>query len=145
YGKKRPVFGGQKIESLSPEERKKKAAKIAPVLRGLCSSERHMIGHFTDDEKVLEYINYLDLERLATLETNCPDHFLRTKIQPLILNLNKSADLDDIQAVKDQIQPLFADYRDMYTTYYETCKHPNSPAIRDKNPVIILYPGVGMF
>ena len=145
YGKSRPVFGGQKVESLSADERKTQAAKIAPVLRGFCSSERHMIGHFTDDDRVLEYINSNDLERLAPLGTSCPDHFLRTKIQPLILNLDKSADLSDVEAVKAQLQPLFEDYRAMYTEYYETCKHPNSPAIRDRNPVIILYPGVGMF
>ncbi|NGM64541.1 bifunctional aldolase/short-chain dehydrogenase [Sphingobacterium sp. SGR-19] len=145
YGKNRPVFGGQKIESLSADARREQAAKLAPVLRGFCSSERHMIGHFTDDDKVLEYINSNDLERLAPLGTSCPDHFLRTKIQPLILNLDKGADLSDINAVKVQLEPLFEDYRAMYTEYYETCKHANSPAIRDRNPVIILYPGVGMF
>src|SRR5690606_41589966 len=90
-----------------------------------------MIGHFTDDEKVLEYINSNDLERLAPLGTSCPDHFLRTKIQPLILNLDKGADLSDVEAVKAQLVPLFEDYRAMYTEYYETCKHPNSPAIRE--------------
>jgi len=145
YGAGRPVFGGQKIESLSSEERLGQAARIAPILRGFCSSERHMIGHFTDDAKVLEYINSQDLERLAPLGTSCPDHFLRTKIQPLILNLDKSEDLRDVNAIKAKLQPLFEDYRAMYTRYYETCKHPNSPAIRDRNPVIILYPGVGMF
>lgn len=145
YGKNRPVFGGQQVESLAPEDRKEQAAKLAPVLRGFCASERHMIGHFTDDEKVLEYINSNDLERLAPLGTSCPDHFLRTKIQPLILNLDKSEDLSDIDAIKTKLEPLFADYRAMYTAYYETCKHPNSPAIRDRNPVIILYPGVGLF
>ena len=145
YGKTRPVFGGQKIESLPADGRKEQAAVLAPILRGFCSSERHMIGHFTDDEKVLEYINSNDLERLAPLGTSCPDHFLRTKIQPLILNLDKGADLSDVEAVKVQLEPLFEDYRAMYTEYYETCKHPNSPAIRDRNPVIILYPGVGMF
>lgn len=145
YGKNRPVFGGQKVESLPAEERKEQAAKLAPILRGFCSSERHMIGHFTDDEKVLEYINSHDLERLAPLGTSCPDHFLRTKIQPLVLNLDKAADLSDVEAVKAQLAPLFDDYRAMYTEYYETCKHENSPAIRDRNPVIILYPGVGMF
>lgn len=145
YGKTRPVFGGQKIESLPADARKEQAAQIAPILRGFCSSERHMIGHFTDDEKVLEYINSNDLERLAPLGTSCPDHFLRTKIQPLILNLDKEADLSDIESVKKQLEPLFEDYRAMYTEYYETCKHPNSPAIRDRNPVIILFPGVGMF
>lgn len=145
YGKDRPVFGGQQVESLSEVERKAQAAKIAPILRGFCSSERHMIGHFTDDDRVLEYINSNDLERLAPLGTSCPDHFLRTKIQPLILSLDKAADLSDIEAVREQLQPLFDDYRAMYTAYYESCKHPNSPAIRDRNPVIILYPGVGMF
>lgn len=145
YGKTRPVFGGQKVVSLSDEERKAQAVKLAPVLRGFCSSERHMIGHFTDDEKVLEYINSHDLERLAPLGTSCPDHFLRTKIQPLILNLDKSADLSNVESVKAQLAPLFEEYRAMYTAYYESCKHPNSPAIRDQNPVIILYPGVGMF
>ncbi|GGH07024.1 bifunctional aldolase/short-chain dehydrogenase [Sphingobacterium alkalisoli] len=145
YGKKRPVFGGQKIESLSADERALQAAKLAPILRGFCSSERHMIGHFADDDKVLEYINSNDLERLAPLGTSCPDHFLRTKIQPLILNLDKGEDLSDAEAIKAKLLPLFEDYREMYTNYYETCKHANSPAIRDKNPVIILYPGVGMF
>ena len=145
YGKTRPVFGGQKIESLDPKERLSQAAKIAPVLRGLCSSERHMIGHFTDDHRVLEYINSNDLEKLAPLGTSCPDHFLRTKIQPLILNLDKNEDLTNISSLKEKLAPLFEDYRAMYTEYYETCKHPNSPAIRDRNPVIIIYPGVGMF
>ncbi|TJZ61809.1 bifunctional aldolase/short-chain dehydrogenase [Sphingobacterium olei] len=145
YGKKRPVFGGQKVESLAADDRKQQAAKLAPILRGFCSSERHMIGHFADDDKVLEYINSNDLERLAPLGTSCPDHFLRTKIQPLILNLDKGEDLSDAEAIKAKLLPLFEDYREMYTNYYETCKHDNSPAIRDKNPVIILYPGVGMF
>ncbi len=145
YGKSRPVFGGQKVESLSETERRAQAAKLAPILRGFCSSERHMIGHFTDDSRVLEYINSNDLEKLAPLGTSCPDHFLRTKIQPLILNLDKNEDLSDLEAIREKITPLFEAYRAMYTEYYETCKHPNSPAIRDRNPVIIIYPGVGMF
>ena len=145
YGKNRAVFGGQKLESLDPKDRQSQAAKIAPILRGFCSSERHMIGHFTDDHRVLEYINSNDLEKLAPLGTSCPDHFLRTKIQPLILNLDKNEDLSDVKALKEKLAPLFEDYRQMYTEYYESCKHPNSPAIRDRNPVIIIYPGVGMF
>ncbi len=145
YGKNRAVFGGQKLESLDPKGRQSQAAKIAPILRGFCSSERHMIGHFTDDHRVLEYINSNDLEKLAPLGTSCPDHFLRTKIQPLILNLDKNEDLSDVKALKEKLAPLFEDYRQMYTEYYEACKHPNSPAIRDRNPVIIIYPGVGMF
>lgn len=145
YGKSRPVFGGQQVESLSAEERQSQASKLAPILRGFCSSERSMIGHFTDEAKVLEFINANDLKRLAPLGTSCPDHFLRTKIQPLVLTIDKAADLNDLEAVKAQLEPLFMDYRAMYTAYYEACKHAGSPAIRDPNPVIILYPGVGMF
>ncbi|WP_036601742.1 bifunctional rhamnulose-1-phosphate aldolase/short-chain dehydrogenase [Olivibacter sitiensis] len=145
YGKKGPVFGGQRIESLPAEKRQEQAAALAPVLRGLCSSERHMIGHFTDDERVLEYINSNDLDRLAPMGTSCPDHFLRTKISPLVLELAPDADLSDAEQLKQQLVPAFEAYRAMYAQYYETCKHPNSPAIRDKNPVIILYPGVGLF
>ena len=139
------VFGGKKIEGLADQQRKEQAAKIAPVLRGLCSSERSMIGHFTDDARVLEFINSNDLYRLAPMGTSCPDHFLRTKISPLILNLKPDADLNNVEELRSQIEPLFEAYRKMYAEYYTTCKHPNSPAIRDSNPVIILYPGVGLF
>ncbi|UQA74955.1 bifunctional aldolase/short-chain dehydrogenase [Sphingobacterium siyangense] len=145
YGKKGPVFAGQKETSLPQEERAAQAAKLAPILRGFCSSERHMIGHFTDDERVLEFINSNDLTRLAPLGTSCPDHFLRTKIQPLVLNIDKSENLDNVEELKAKLTPLFEEYRNMYAAYYESCKHDNSPAIRDKNPVIVLYPGVGMF
>ena len=145
YGKKGPVFGGQKIESATDDNRKKQAAALAPVLRGLCSSKQHMIGHFTDDVRVLEFTNSHDLSRLAPMGTSCPDHFLRTKISPLVLDLAIDADLSDVKAIKAQLLPAFEAYRAMYTDYYETCKHPNSPAIRDTNPVVILYPGVGMF
>ena len=139
------VFGGQKIKSLSEDKRKDKAAQLAPILRGLCSSENAMIGHFTDDEKVLEYINSYDLQRLAPMGTSCPDHFLRTKIKPLILNLTPEQDLSDEQMVLDKLSGLFEQYRDDYHDYYESCKHNDSPAVRDPNPVVILYPGVGMF
>ena len=139
------VFGGKKIEGLVQQQRKEQAAKIAPVLRGLCSSERSMIGHFTDDTRGLEFINSNDLDRLAPMGTSCPDHFLRTKISPLILNLKPDADLDNVEDLRAQIEPLFEAYRKMYAEYYTSCKHSNSPAIRDSNPVIILYPGVGLF
>lgn len=139
------VFGGQKIESLPADERKNKAAQIMPLLRGLASSENRMVGHFTDSDVVLEFINSNDLERLAPMGTSCPDHFLRTKIQPLVLTLDKNEDLTDSKAVLGKLTPLFEQYRQEYKEYYETCKHPNSPAMRDPNPVIIIYPGVGMF
>jgi rhamnulose-1-phosphate aldolase/alcohol dehydrogenase len=145
YGKKSPVFGGQKIQSLAAENRKTQAVALAPVLRGFCSSKTKMIGHFTDDARVLEYINSNDLERLAPMGTSCPDHFLRTKISPLVLKLSADADLSDTALVKEKLAPAFEAYRKMYTDYYNTCKHPNSPAIRDANPVVLLYPGVGMF
>ncbi|MCJ8209264.1 bifunctional aldolase/short-chain dehydrogenase [Mucilaginibacter sp. RS28] len=145
YGKKGPVFGGQKIESLDETSRKKQAAALAPLLRGFCSSKTKMVGHFTDDARVLEFINSNDLDRLAPLGTSCPDHFLRTKISPLVLNLEPGEDLSDTKALKEKLTPLFEQYRQMYTDYYNSCKHENSPAIRDTNPVVILYPGVGMF
>jgi rhamnulose-1-phosphate aldolase/alcohol dehydrogenase len=145
YGKKGPVFGGAKIQSLDEAGRKKQAVALAPILRGFCSSKQNMIGHFTDDKRVLEFINSNDLDRLAPLGTSCPDHFLRTKISPLVLELGKDEDLSDVKVLKTRLAPAFDAYRVMYTEYYETCKHPNSPAIRDTNPVVILYPGVGMF
>ena len=145
YNKKGPVFGGAKLESLPANGRKAQAAQLAPILRGLCSSERPMIGHFTDDERVLEFINSNDLDRLAPLGTSCPDHFLRTKISPLVLTLTPDQDVTDTTAIRAQLTPAFEAYRAMYQQYYDTCKHANSPAIRDKNPVVILWPGVGMF
>ena len=143
--KKSTVFAGEKIKSASPEQRLNQAAALAPILRGFCSSTTKMIGHFTDDDRVLEFINSNDLARLAPLGTSCPDHFLRTKISPLVLNLNATDDLSDTKAVKEKLAPLFEAYRKMYEEYYTTCKHANSPAMRDANPVIILYPGIGMF
>ncbi len=138
FGKRRPVFGGQKIESSSDADRRTKASALAPTLRGYCSSERKMVGHFTDDSRVLEFINSNDLSKLAPLGTSCPDHFLRTKIAPLVLDPAKIED-------KAYLDSVFEEYRTGYKAYYDACKHPNSPAMRDPNPVVILYPGVGMF
>lgn len=154
-GKKGPVFGGEKLQSLSKEERLKKAAALAPILRGFCSnSDRHQnpppggrgaIGHFTDDDRVLQFINSNDLDRLAPMGTSCPDHFLRTKISPLVLSLEAGEDLSNTEAVKQKLAPQYEAYRKMYEEYYNSCKHPNSPAVRDANPVVHLYPGVGLF
>ncbi len=143
--KNKTVFGGSKIESLPKEQRLEQAALLAPILRGFCSSGRKMIGHFSDDERVLNFINSNDLDRLAPMGTSCPDHFLRTKISPLVLELLPGEKLTDVAALKDKLAPAFDAYRKMYAAYYTSCKHPNSPAIRDANPVVILYPGVGMF
>jgi rhamnulose-1-phosphate aldolase/alcohol dehydrogenase len=145
YGKKGPVFGGQKVADTTPGLRSKQAAAIAPVLRGLCSSERHMVGHFTDDVRVLEFINSKDLDRLAPMGTSCPDHFLRTKISPLVLKLDANENLTDPKLLRTKLTPEFEAYRQMYAEYYQSCKHEDSPAIRDANPVIILYPGIGLF
>ncbi|MEZ0610232.1 bifunctional aldolase/short-chain dehydrogenase [Fibrella sp. WM1] len=150
YAKGGAAFGGEALSALLADQRTQQAAKLAPVLRGLCSSESvhrsgPMIGHFTDDARVLEFINSHDLARLAPMGTSCPDHFLRTKISPLVLALAPDEDLTDPAAIKAKLEPAFADYRAMYTAYYEACKHPNSPAIRDANPVVLLWPGVGMF
>jgi rhamnulose-1-phosphate aldolase/alcohol dehydrogenase len=140
------VFGGQKITSLNETERKNTAAQIAPILRGYCSRpmadspkpKASMIGHFTDDARVLEFVNSNDLAKLAPMGTSCPDHFLRTKICPLVL--------DPAQvATEGYLEKVFENYRNDYKKYYEACKHHNSPAMRDPNPVVILYPGVGMF
>jgi rhamnulose-1-phosphate aldolase/alcohol dehydrogenase len=114
-------------------------------LRGFCSSERKMIGHYTDDARVMEFINSNDLDKLAPLGTSCPDHFLRTKISPLVLELDPNEDLSDVEAIKAKLTPAFEAYREMYKEYHNTCKKSNSPAMRDPNPVVILYPGVGMF
>lgn len=139
------VFGGQKIKSLPKDQRLDKAAQLMPLLRGLCSSENRMIGHFSDDNVVLEFINSNDLERLAPMGTSCPDHFLRTKIQPLVLTLETNENLNDSAAVLKKLIPAFEAYRKEYENYYNTCKKGNSPAMRDPNPVIIIYPGIGMF
>lgn len=139
------VFGGQKIKSLPKEERLEKAAQLMPLLRGLCSSEKRMVGHFTDTDVVMEYINSNDLARLAPMGTSCPDHFLRTKIQPLVLDLSPAEDVTDTDTVLKALEPSFEAYRNEYKAYYGNCKHANSPAMRDPNPVIIIYPGIGMF
>lgn len=144
-GNKRPVFGGMKAESLAKEKRLSQAAALAPILRGLCSSQANTVGHFTDDERVLEFINSKDMERLAPMGTSCPDHFLRTKISPHVLTIPAEENLSDISSIKEKLLPAFEKYREDYKAYYEKCKHPDSPAMRDANPVVILWQGVGMF
>ena len=139
------VFAGQKVKPLSDNQRQQKASELMPVLRGLCSSENQMVGHFTDDDKVLSFINSYDLDRLAPMGTSCPDHFLRTKIQPLIIPLEPDTDATNVDLLKKELSTSFENYRRIYKEYYEACTHPNSPPMRDPNPVILLYPGVGMF
>ena len=150
-----PTFGGQRIETLS--NNKEIAAKIAPILRGFCSNKDLKVpplgarglavGHFTDDYRVLEFINSNDLDKLAPLGTSCPDHFLRTKIAPLVIDNDKLLMVNGelLEDATKYLNNAFENYREGYKQYYEACKHPNSPAMRDPNPVVILYPGVGMF
>ncbi|OIN58305.1 bifunctional aldolase/short-chain dehydrogenase [Arsenicibacter rosenii] len=145
YGKKRAVFGGQKLENTDAETRKARAAELIPTLRGLASSYRRMLGHFTDDARVLEFVNSNDLDKLAPLGTSCPDHFLRTKIRPLVLEPADTLILKSAEELKTYLVEQFEAYRADYAAYYERCKHDNSPAMRDPNPVVILWPQVGMF
>src|SRR5687767_14778161 len=145
---KKKIFGGEKIKSLPGEDRLKKAAQLAPILRGFCSNAgvsqnpisvgRGAIGHFTDDDRVLQFINSKDLERLAPMGTSCPDHFLRTKISPLVLDLSPDDLMDDVASLKRKLEPAFIAYRELYTNYYHSYKHEDSPPIRDPNPVVIL-------
>ena len=142
-GKK--TFGGPALKSVSREIRLQKAAALAPLLRGFCSSQNRMTGHFTDDERVLEFINSKDVDRLAPMGTSCPDHFLRTKISPLVLELSPAEDFSNGNQIREKLKPQFESYRGMYAAYYQSGKHADSPPMRDPNPVVILYPGIGMF
>ena len=123
-------------------ERRDVAAKLLPAIRKRISAGERKIGHFTDAAAVLEFVNSRDLKALAALGTSCPDHFLRTKIRPLVLPFDPAArNLDAVIASLDQD---LADYRADYAAYYQRCKRPNSPPMRDPNAVIYLVPGVGM-
>ena len=137
-----PVFGGQAVEALPAADRADIAAKLMPLLRGKISKEEYKLGHFEDSDTVLEFVCSADLAPLAALGTSCPDHFLRTKIRPLVLDFDPTApDFDRLVARLDQ---ALIDYRADYTAYYERCKRSNSPKVRDANPIIYLIPGVGM-
>ena len=126
YGKEKPIFGGEKIQSIEKSQRLDQAATLASILRGFCSSKTRMIGHFTDDDRVLEFVNSEDLEKLAPMGTSCPDHFLRTKICPMVLTLTPDEDLSDIKAIKDKLAPEFEAYR---TMYQNTMKNVNTPTV----------------
>lgn len=138
------TFGGVKNIGYDKEIRLKKSADILPILRSFCSEYNHMVGHYNDDPRVLEFVNSTDLDKLAPMGTSCPDHFLRTKIKPLTLNLDET-DNNSHDNLKSKLKVLFDEYRNYYKSYYENHKHQNSPAMRDPNPVVLLYPGVGMF
>lgn len=129
-------------EALSADERRERAAALAPVIRGLASTDRPQVGHFTDADPVLDFLSRAEHPRLAALGTSCPDHFLRTKVSPLVLDL--PADAPVAEAV-ERLKTLHGEYREAYRAYYERHAVPGSPAMRGADPAIVLVPGVGMF
>ncbi|WP_214471622.1 bifunctional rhamnulose-1-phosphate aldolase/short-chain dehydrogenase [Mesorhizobium sp. dw_380] len=137
------IFGGEVVKSLDAAARRAIAAKLMPKIRGLISEKSHKLGHFDDSAAVLEFVNSRDLRPLAALGTSCPDHFLRTKIRPLVIEFDPAK--PDVDAVIARLADDVAAYRVGYQAYYDSCKHPDSPAIRDPNAVVYLMPGVGMF
>jgi rhamnulose-1-phosphate aldolase/alcohol dehydrogenase len=136
------AFGGPKYQTLPETKRHEIFAQILPWLRGQVSQQKRFIGTVQEDENILRFVNSKDAPRLAELGTSCPDHFLRTKIKPLYVDWN--AQKDDVAALKSKLQSGLAKYREDYAAYYNRCKHPNSPAMRDPNPTVILIPGLGM-
>ena len=141
----RPEPFGPVIEGYQPlpaEERRARAAALAPVLRGLASTDRRQVGHFTDSEDVLDFLSRARHSELAALGTSCPDHFLRTKVRPMVLDLGPDAPLD---AVVTRLRDLHQEYRASYAAYYQRYAAPDSPAMRGADPAIVLVPGVGMF
>jgi rhamnulose-1-phosphate aldolase/alcohol dehydrogenase len=138
----KPVFGGAKVPTLDAEERRAIAARLMPVIRGLISKDRHKVGHFDDQAAVLEFVGSNALATLAPMGTSCPDHFLRTKIKPVVVDFNPAN--PDLDATIAGLEKAAADYRADYAAYYDRCKKPDSPALRDPNAVIWLVPGVGM-
>ena len=137
------IFGGQRIAPAAPDQRRAVASAVMPIIRGLISKNGPLkLGHFDDSPEVLEFVGSHDLATLAPLGTSCPDHFLRTKIAPLVLDFDPAT-----QTAVDLLPGLpaaLARYREGYAAYYERCKRPNSPAMRDPNAVVYLIPGIGM-
>ncbi|MBB3713550.1 rhamnulose-1-phosphate aldolase/alcohol dehydrogenase [Limimaricola variabilis] len=137
-----PAFGGAIHQSLPAEKRRAVAARLMPAIRGMISKERHKLGHFDDSEAVLDFVNARDMPGLAALGTSCPDHFLRTKIRPLVVDFDPAE--PDVEATLAGLEKAIEDYRADYAAYYERCRHADSPALRDPNAVVYLVPGVGM-
>ena len=137
-----PVFGGAAVAPLADAERDAALARVLPVLRGLSAEGAPKLLHLNTSAEVMEFVNSKDLEPLAALGTSCPDHFLRTKIRPLIVP-EAVYQLQGAE-LKARLSELLAGYRADYAAYYERCKRANSPALRDPNPVVILLPRIGM-
>ena len=135
-----PVISG--YEPLPPAQRHARAAALAPVIRGLACTDRPQVGHYTDTDVVLDFVSRAEHPRLAALGTSCPDHFLRTKVRPMVLDLPPDAPLADVVA---RLRELHAAYRADYAAYYHRYAGPGSPPMRGADPAIVLVPGVGMF
>ncbi|WP_062529650.1 bifunctional rhamnulose-1-phosphate aldolase/short-chain dehydrogenase [Demequina rhizosphaerae] len=143
HGKAEPF--GPALEgfgALEDEARKAKAIALAPVIRGIASYDKPMVGHFTDADVVLDFLGHAEHPRLAALGTSCPDHFLRTKVKPMVLDLPADASIEDSIA---RLHELHEEYRKDYQAYYDAHATDDSPAIRGADPAIVLVPGVGMF
>jgi rhamnulose-1-phosphate aldolase/alcohol dehydrogenase len=130
------------VAPLAEEERHARAAALFPLVRGLASTDRPMVGHYDDSDVVLDFVGRAEHPRLAALGTSCPDHFLRTKVRPMVLDLPPTADLEQVAA---RLRELHAAYRADYRAYYERHATPDSPPMRGADPAIVLVPGVGMF
>jgi rhamnulose-1-phosphate aldolase len=142
-GKKNP-FGAKvaKNAPLPTKARAEKAAALAPILRGIASTDRAMVGHFSDSKEVLEFLESSKLSELAQLGTSCPDHFLRTKVKPMLIDTAPNAPLE---VVKERIAKLHEQYRKDYAAYYKKYAKKDSPKMRGADPAIVLVPGIGMF
>ncbi|GAA5663319.1 3-phenylpropionate-dihydrodiol/cinnamic acid-dihydrodiol dehydrogenase [Brucella sp. NBRC 14130] len=136
------AFGGAAAQSLAASERRAIAARLMPEIRGLIGKDERKLGHFDDQDAVLEFVNSNNLHPLAALGTSCPDHFLRTKIRPLVVDFDPAK--PDVDALVAGLEGALEAYRADYKRYYEACRRDNSPRMRDPNPVIFLIPGVGM-
>jgi rhamnulose-1-phosphate aldolase/alcohol dehydrogenase len=137
FGPPRPAFA-----ALPADERRARAARLAPMIRGLAGNDRRVIGHFDDSDVVLDFLASESAPRLAALGTSCPDHFLRTKVRPLLLDLPADASREE-QATR--LRELHESYRDEYRRYYDENAEPDSPPMRGADPAIVLVPGVGMW
>ncbi|MEU7894900.1 bifunctional aldolase/short-chain dehydrogenase [Nonomuraea sp. NPDC049152] len=141
HGKPEP-FGPVIHPPLPGAERRERASALFPLVRGLCSTDARQVGHYTDSPEVLDFLSRADHPRLAALGTSCPDHFLRTKVSPLVLDLPPNAPVDEVAA---RLRILHTEYRTQYAAYYQRHAVPTSPPMRGADPAIVLIPGVGMF
>ena len=140
HGKGKVRFGGEVVPARA--DRRKLATEIAPFLRGRISAKQRFISSFSDAPDVLQFVNSADATELAFLGTSCPDHFIRTKIRPMLVPWGAD---EDLEALKKQIDCALAEYRDQYRAYYKAFATPESPALRDASPTVVLIPGMGMF